>query len=32
MEKRQLERRPAFQALVDTTSMIIPWFPKRPSR
>ncbi len=29
MEKRQLERRPAFQALVDTTSMIIPWFPKR---
>lgn len=30
MEKRQLERRPSFAETVATTSMIIPWFPKRP--
>lgn len=30
MEKRQLEKRPAFAEQIATTSMIIPWFPKRP--
>lgn len=30
MEKRQLEKRPQFAEQIATTSMIIPWFPKRP--
>jgi steroid 5-alpha reductase family enzyme len=32
MEKRQLERKPAFRDHVETTSMIVPWFPKRRAR
>lgn len=29
MEKRQLEKKPHFQEIIDSTSMLIPWFPKR---
>ena len=29
MEKRQLEKKPHFQAIIDSTSMLIPFFPKR---
>ena len=29
MEKRQLERRPHFAENIRTTSMIIPWFPRK---
>ncbi len=29
IEKRQLERKPAFREHVETTSMLVPWLPKR---
>lgn len=29
MEKRSLERRPEYQQVVDSTSMLIPWPPRR---
>ena len=29
MDKRSLVRRPNFQAIIDTTSAMVPWFPKR---
>ncbi len=30
IEKRQLARKPAFREHIETTSMLVPWFPKRP--
>jgi len=29
MEKRSLERRPEYQQIIDSTSMLIPWPPRR---
>ncbi|MCG8590823.1 MAG: DUF1295 domain-containing protein [Proteobacteria bacterium] len=29
IEKRMLERRPAFQRQIETTSLVIPWFQRR---
>ena len=29
MEKRSLQRRPAYQEIIDSTSMLIPWPPRR---
>ena len=29
MERRQLDSRPSFRSYAETTSMIVPWFPKR---
>ena len=29
LEKRSLERREAYQQVIDETSMLIPWFPKK---
>jgi len=29
IEKRSLERREGYQQVIDETSMLIPWFPKR---
>ena len=29
MEQRSLERRPAYQDIIDSTSMLIPWPPRR---
>jgi steroid 5-alpha reductase family enzyme len=31
MEKRSLERRPNYQQVIDTTSMLIPWPPRKSS-
>lgn len=31
MEKRSLQRRPAYQEIIDATSMLIPWPPRRKS-
>jgi steroid 5-alpha reductase family enzyme len=30
MEKRSLEKRPDYQRIIDSTSMLIPWPPRRP--
>lgn len=32
MEKRSLERRPAYQDIIDSVSMLVPWPRKRPPR
>jgi steroid 5-alpha reductase family enzyme len=29
MEKRQRERKPGFRSYAETTSMLVPWFPRR---
>jgi steroid 5-alpha reductase family enzyme len=29
MEKRSLEKRPDYQRIIDSTSMLIPWPPRR---